>query len=116
MKSLNIISLFESAQVPQVPGTDVPSSSDMPPAITGDDTMENAVTTDLDKEKNEEKLNVKERTIYEDLPNLDETMVQSVLQTYLTQTSRATIVETPDTNSATNRATEYIGYYLYLSL
>jgi len=54
LKSINFTSLFESAEVPDVPGADVPTSSDMPLATTRDETMEDVAAADSEAEIYEE--------------------------------------------------------------
>uniref|UniRef100_M1DD57 'chromo' domain containing protein n=1 Tax=Solanum tuberosum TaxID=4113 RepID=M1DD57_SOLTU len=54
LKSTYFTSLFESAEVPDVPGADVPTSSDMPLATTGDETMEDVAAADSEAEIYEE--------------------------------------------------------------
>ncbi|XP_049372579.1 uncharacterized protein LOC125837521 [Solanum verrucosum] len=64
LKSIDFTSLFESAEVPEVLGIDVPASSDMPPATTKDETMEDVAAAESEEETDEDQLDVQEETIY----------------------------------------------------
>ncbi|KAG5610299.1 hypothetical protein H5410_021580 [Solanum commersonii] len=104
LTSINSTSLFESAEVPGVSGLDFLANSDMPLATTRDETMEDDVVVVSEAEIDEEQLEAQEATIYEDLPDLEEMIVQSVIQTSLTDTSmagssRARVAVTPSTDA-----------------
>ncbi|KAG5620478.1 hypothetical protein H5410_005696 [Solanum commersonii] len=62
--------LFESAEA-----QDVPASSEMPPTTTGDVPMDDVADDESEAETDEKKLDAHEATIYEDLPDLEETIV-----------------------------------------
>ncbi|KAG5584754.1 hypothetical protein H5410_045188 [Solanum commersonii] len=104
LKPIDFTSLFESTKVPDVPGADVSASSEMPPATTEDETMEDVAAAESEAETDEEHLDVQEATIYGDLPDLEEAIVQSIIDTSLTDTSTEGSSETsvdiaPDTDA-----------------
>uniref|UniRef100_M1DGW3 Polyprotein protein n=1 Tax=Solanum tuberosum TaxID=4113 RepID=M1DGW3_SOLTU len=68
---------------------DSPASSEIPPVFTGDMPMDDVATDDSEAETDEEQIEVREESIYRDLLDLEETIVQSVIQTSLTETSMA---------------------------
>ncbi|KAG5615237.1 hypothetical protein H5410_015061 [Solanum commersonii] len=49
--------------------------------------MDNVAVDELKAETNEEQIEVRKESIYGDMPNLEETIAQSVIQTLLTETS-----------------------------
>ncbi|KAG5615782.1 hypothetical protein H5410_015606 [Solanum commersonii] len=75
LQSTNFTSLFESVEAPDAPGSDVLASSDMPPATTRDETMEDVAAAESEKETDKKQVDVQKATIYGNLPNLEETIV-----------------------------------------
>uniref|UniRef100_M0ZV68 Polyprotein protein n=1 Tax=Solanum tuberosum TaxID=4113 RepID=M0ZV68_SOLTU len=63
-----------------------PTTSEIPPATTGDVHRDDIVADESEAETDEEKIEISEETIYGDLPNLEEKIVQSMIQTSLTKT------------------------------
>ncbi|KAK4737254.1 hypothetical protein R3W88_000951 [Solanum pinnatisectum] len=99
LKSTNFTFLFESAE-----DQDAPTSFEMPPATTGDVPMEDVAADELEAEMDEEQLDALETTIYGDLPDLEEMIIQLVIQRSLTKTSMAgssgaTVAITPGTDA-----------------
>uniref|UniRef100_M1DV48 Putative plant transposon protein domain-containing protein n=1 Tax=Solanum tuberosum TaxID=4113 RepID=M1DV48_SOLTU len=67
---------------------DVPVDLDMPSATTGDEVhTEEVVAAESEAKTDEEQIETPNETIYGDLPDLEETIVQSVIQTSLKETS-----------------------------
>ncbi|WMV34055.1 hypothetical protein MTR67_027440 [Solanum verrucosum] len=82
LKSTNFTSLLEVAD-----DVDVPETFVIPPDTTGDVHRGGIATDELEAETDEEQIEVREKNIYEYLPDLEKTIVQSVIQTV---TPRAT--------------------------
>uniref|UniRef100_M1DCW5 Putative plant transposon protein domain-containing protein n=1 Tax=Solanum tuberosum TaxID=4113 RepID=M1DCW5_SOLTU len=66
---------------------DALASSEMLPTTTGYVHMDDVAADESEVETDKEQLNAQEETIYGDMPDLEETIVQSVIQTSLTETS-----------------------------
>uniref|UniRef100_M1DDU5 Putative plant transposon protein domain-containing protein n=1 Tax=Solanum tuberosum TaxID=4113 RepID=M1DDU5_SOLTU len=66
---------------------DAPASSEMPLATTEDVLMDDVAADESEAETDEEQLNAQEETIYGDLPDLEEMIVQLVNQTSLIEMS-----------------------------
>ncbi|KAK4707298.1 hypothetical protein R3W88_033145 [Solanum pinnatisectum] len=82
LKSTNYTSLLEV-----VDDVDAPETLEIPPATTGDVHRDDTTVDESETETDEEQIEVREDIIYGDLPYLEETIVQSVIQTSLTETS-----------------------------
>ncbi|KAG5581616.1 hypothetical protein H5410_052243 [Solanum commersonii] len=74
LKSTYITSLFESAE-----DQDAFTSSEMPLATTGDMPMDDVAVDELEAEMDKEQLDAQKKTIYGDLPDLEETIIQLVI-------------------------------------
>ncbi|KAG5630037.1 hypothetical protein H5410_001754 [Solanum commersonii] len=100
LKSTDFTSLLEVAD-----DVDTLETSETPPATTRDVHMDGTATDESKAETNEEKIEIRDESIYGDFPDLEETIVQSMIQTSLTKTfmvapSGPTPFEvTPDTNA-----------------
>uniref|UniRef100_M1DJJ6 Polyprotein protein n=1 Tax=Solanum tuberosum TaxID=4113 RepID=M1DJJ6_SOLTU len=57
----------------------VPGSFEMPPATTENIPMEDAVDDESEAETDDEQLDARKETIYGDLPDLEETIVRSIM-------------------------------------
>uniref|UniRef100_M1DR20 Polyprotein protein n=1 Tax=Solanum tuberosum TaxID=4113 RepID=M1DR20_SOLTU len=80
----NFTSLLEAAE-----DRDTPETSAIPPVTIGDVRRDEAAVDESDAKTNEEQIGIREESIYGDLPDLEETIMQSVIQTSLTETSMA---------------------------
>uniref|UniRef100_M1DY64 Polyprotein protein n=1 Tax=Solanum tuberosum TaxID=4113 RepID=M1DY64_SOLTU len=84
IKSNDFTSLLEVAEDRVNPKTSV-----IPWVTTGDVRKDEATIDELDAETDEEHIGIQEESIYGDLPDLEETIMQSVIQTSLTEISMA---------------------------
>ncbi|KAG5590135.1 hypothetical protein H5410_040649 [Solanum commersonii] len=84
LKSNDFTSLLEAAC-----HLDPLETSDIPQATTEDVHRDNTVVDESDTDTDEEKIEIRVKSIYKDLPDLEETTVQSVIQTSLTEISMA---------------------------
>uniref|UniRef100_M1DDJ2 Polyprotein protein n=1 Tax=Solanum tuberosum TaxID=4113 RepID=M1DDJ2_SOLTU len=66
---------------------DALTTFEIPPATTGDVQIDDIVADESEAETDEEQIEVPEETIYGDLLDLEEMIVQSMIQTSLTETS-----------------------------
>ncbi|KAG5611137.1 hypothetical protein H5410_022418 [Solanum commersonii] len=85
LKSKDFASLLEVAY-----DEDALDTSEIPPATTREVHRNGIAADELEEETDEEKIEVREESIYGDLPDLEEMIIQSVIQTSLTETSMAT--------------------------
>ncbi|KAK4731574.1 hypothetical protein R3W88_024562 [Solanum pinnatisectum] len=67
LKSTNFTSLLEAAD-----DLDVPKTSEIPPATTGDVHRDEAAFDESDVETDEEQIEIREESIYRDLPDLED--------------------------------------------
>uniref|UniRef100_M1DDA3 Polyprotein protein n=1 Tax=Solanum tuberosum TaxID=4113 RepID=M1DDA3_SOLTU len=106
LKSTNFTSLLEAAD-----DVDALAGTEIPPITTGDAPTDDVAFDDSGVETDEEQMEVREEIIYRDLPDLEETIVQSVIQTSQTEKSMAgpsgssAAATTLGTDSPTNGAT-----------
>uniref|UniRef100_M1DA35 Polyprotein protein n=1 Tax=Solanum tuberosum TaxID=4113 RepID=M1DA35_SOLTU len=99
LKSTDFTSLLEAAE-----DQDAPASFEMLPATTRDVHMNDVVADESEEEMDEDQLDTQEVTIYKDLPDLEEMIIQSVIHTSLTETSMvgssgASVDVTPGTDA-----------------
>uniref|UniRef100_M1DME2 Putative plant transposon protein domain-containing protein n=1 Tax=Solanum tuberosum TaxID=4113 RepID=M1DME2_SOLTU len=73
-----------------VDDVDSPAISEIPPATTGDVHWDDIATDESEAETDKEQIEVREESIYGDLLDLEQTIVQSVIQTSLTEMSMET--------------------------
>ncbi|XP_049405209.1 uncharacterized protein LOC125868648 [Solanum stenotomum] len=86
LKSTDFTLLLEPAD-----DMDAPETSEIPLATTGDVHMEGTIAYESEIEINEDQKEMREKSIYGDLPDLEETIVQSVIQMSLTEMSMAAL-------------------------
>uniref|UniRef100_M1DJS1 Integrase core domain containing protein n=1 Tax=Solanum tuberosum TaxID=4113 RepID=M1DJS1_SOLTU len=103
--STDFTSLLEAAD-----DMNSPATFEIPPATTRDVPMDNVAAEESKAETDEEQIELPDETIYRDLPDLEETIVQLVIQTSLTDTSMsgpsgASADVTPGTDAPTDGAT-----------
>jgi len=84
LKSTDYTSLIRAAD-----DLDTPETSEIPPATIRDAIREEAVVDESDAENDEEEISIQEESIYRDLPDLGEKIMQSEIQTSWTKTSMA---------------------------
>jgi len=84
LKSTDFTSVLEAANDMEVPAT-----SKIPPATIGDVPMDDVAVDVSEVETDENQIEVPEENINGDLPDLEATIAQSVIQTSLTETSMA---------------------------
>jgi len=80
LKSTDFTSLSEV-----VDDVDTLETSEIHLASTGDVHRDGAAVNELEAETGEELIEIREESIYGDLPDLEETIVQSTIQTSLTR-------------------------------
>uniref|UniRef100_M1DQX1 Putative plant transposon protein domain-containing protein n=1 Tax=Solanum tuberosum TaxID=4113 RepID=M1DQX1_SOLTU len=81
LKSIDMSMIFGIVEIPDIPV--------IPPATTRDVHWDDAAVDESEAETDEEQIEMQEEIIYRDLPDLQEMIVQSVIQTSLTDTSLA---------------------------
>ncbi|KAG5620160.1 hypothetical protein H5410_005378 [Solanum commersonii] len=74
LKSTDFTSLLEAAD-----DLDVPETPEIPPATTRDVHRDDAVVDESEAETDEELIEIREKSIYRDLPDLEKMIVQSVI-------------------------------------
>ncbi|XP_049353573.1 uncharacterized protein LOC125818091 [Solanum verrucosum] len=79
LKSTDFTSLLEATD-----DMDALATSEIPPATTRDVHRDDIVVDESEAETDEELIKLRKESIYEDLPDLEEMIVQSVIQTSLT--------------------------------
>jgi len=115
LKSTDFTSLFEAAETQGVPGI-----SEMPPATTRDMPKEDvaADASETETKTDEEKIVAHEEAIYDDLPDLEEIIVQLANHTSLTEksmagSSGASVAVTPGTDAQDQSVTPGIDSLTY---
>ncbi|KAK4718216.1 hypothetical protein R3W88_016554 [Solanum pinnatisectum] len=83
LKSTDFTSLLETSDERDAP--------EIPPATIGDVRRDEAIVDESDAETDEEQIEIQEESIYEDLPDLEETSMQSLIHTSLIETSMAAL-------------------------
>ncbi|KAG5628684.1 hypothetical protein H5410_000401 [Solanum commersonii] len=82
LKSIDFTSLLEVAA-----DVDAPETLEIPLSNTGDVHRDNMAVDESEEDIGEELIEIREWSIYGDLPDLEEAIVQSVIQTSLIETS-----------------------------
>ncbi|KAG5596437.1 hypothetical protein H5410_037669 [Solanum commersonii] len=82
LKSTDFTSLLEA-----VDNRDAPQISAISLVTTGDIRRDEVAVDESDAETDEEQIGIREESIYGDLPDLEETIMQLVIQTSFTETS-----------------------------
>ncbi|KAK4706638.1 hypothetical protein R3W88_033808 [Solanum pinnatisectum] len=82
LKSTDFTSLLEVAD-----DVDAPETSEVPSATTGYVHRDDTIVDESEAKTDNELIEIREESIYGDLPDLEETIVQSVIQTSMTKTS-----------------------------
>ncbi|KAG5580867.1 hypothetical protein H5410_051494 [Solanum commersonii] len=109
LKSTNFTSLLEADD-----DVDTPETSKIPLATTEDVHRDDATVDESKTETDDEQIEIRKESIYGDLPDLKEMIVQAVIQTSLTETSMVahsgptTYEVTPGTDAQTAERTKKI--------
>ncbi|XP_049363667.1 uncharacterized protein LOC125828401 [Solanum verrucosum] len=75
LKSTDLSKLFGTVILPEVPSSDFPASSEIPPATTTGDATRDEADDETEVETDEVELGVRDTTVYDDLEDLEGAMV-----------------------------------------
>ncbi|XP_049391656.1 uncharacterized protein LOC125856140 [Solanum stenotomum] len=75
LKSTDLSMLFSTVEIPNIPSTDVPPSSEIPPATTTGDVAMVTVDAEFEAEIDEKEHGVREEAMYNDLADFEGAMI-----------------------------------------
>nr|ABI34396.1 polyprotein protein, putative [Solanum tuberosum] len=75
LKSTDLSMLFSTVEIPDISSTDVPPSSEIPPATTTGDVAMVTVDAEFEAEIDEKELGVRDEAMYNDLADFEGAMI-----------------------------------------